>query len=315
MSRIRPLYDNCLVSCVIAADTHIDIKHSQPWLPQLLLKRALSDSTKARATQDAFIIVGDTTSRGDDVNWGLTEDCFKKYPAPAKEIFLPLGNHDTWNDEGYDSAIDCWRRAVKKICGKSPEKQYFSAEIGGFRFIFMGSVGDVGDMPVLGDEQLGWLDSELAAGTKDGKPVFVFNHQSLNGRHGLPQTAEANPPADVDPAEGGVGAESDALEAILKKYQNVFYFSGHSHMGFCGEKFLREKGFSSIEEEGGVVLFNLPSNACGNHSGENNRNCVGLVLEIYKDKVVVRLRDFLKHTWFKKVPVQNGNPYFEKKIR
>ena len=314
MRRISPLFDDCLVSCVIAADTHIDEKHPQPWLPQFLLKRALSDSARARTAQDAFIIVGDTTSRGSRANWALTEACFRKYPSPARRILLGVGNHDSWNDDGYESAMAEYRRAVKTICGTVPDAPYFSVRLNGFRFIVMGSVGDEGDYPVIGAAQLAWLDGELSDGTKDGDPVFVFNHQSLNGRHGLPQSGSADPAPDVDPMDSGIGKESDAVEAVLKKYKNVFYFSGHSHMGFCGEKRLREKGYASIEEYDGMVLLNLPSNACGNHTGENNRNCVGFVLEVYRDKVVVRLRDFLLHDWFRKVPVQNGNPYYVREI-
>ena len=314
MGKIRSLYPNCLVSCVIAADTHIDVKHPTPWLPQLFLRRALSDSAGAKTEQDAFIILGDTTSRGNKANWRLTEKCFKKYASPAKRIFLELGNHDTWNDEGYESAIRCYKDALRTICGEAPALPYFSAELNGFCFLFMGSVGDSGGFPLLGAEQLKWLESSLAAGTAAGRPAFVINHEPLNGRHGLPMTADADGTPDADPSDGGIGPESDALAAILKKYRNVFYFSGHSHMGFCGERSLRERRFASFEEEDGLVLVNLPSNACGNHHGENDRNCVGAVLEVYADRVAIRPRDFLLHKWFKRVPVQNGRPFYEKKL-
>ena len=314
MGKIVPLYKNCIASCVIAADTHIDEKHPQPWLPQLMLKRALSDAAGAQNKQDAFIVIGDTTSRGSRANWELTEACFRKYPSPAAQIFLPLGNHDTWNDNGYEDALREYAQAITNICGKAPERQYFSADIRGYRFIFMGSTGDGGAYPMLGQPQLAWLDEKLADGAKDGRPVFVFNHESLNGRHGLPQTGDADPAPDPDPMESGIGTESDEVEKILKKYPNVFFFSGHSHMGFSGEKWQREKGYATIEQDGCLTLINLPSNACGNHSGENNRNCVGLVLEIYADKVVLRLRDFLLHKWFCKVPVRSGAPFFEKEF-
>jgi len=167
---------------------HIDNKHPFPFYPKWLLKRALSDCQNAEIRQGAFIGVGDTTSRGNEINWSMAESCFKAYPSPAEYILLPLGNHDTWNDDHYDAAIKQYYTSMKNICGMELKKPYFSQEVRGYKIICMGSIGDVGDSPVIGEEQLKWLDEELKDGSKDGKPVFVINHQALNGRHGLPET-------------------------------------------------------------------------------------------------------------------------------
>ncbi|MBQ7639166.1 MAG: metallophosphoesterase [Clostridia bacterium] len=314
MGKITPKYENCLLSCVIVSDMHIDKKHPMPWLPKWMLKRSLSDCENAAVRQDAFIGVGDTTSRGNAVNWEMTEDCFKKHPSPADHILLALGNHDTWNDNGYDDAINEYYRAMKIICGRDFTKQFFSQNIKGYKFIIMGSIGDVGDAPVIGEEQLLWLDKELCEGADGGKPVFVFNHQALNGRHGLPDSFSANPPKDVDPMEGGIGKESEAVEKLLKKHKNVFFFSGHSHMGFCSEQWKKQNGFSNFEEEDGLVMVNLPSLSCGNHSCEDNRNGDGIVMEVYSDKVLLRLRDFRTRKWMENLAISNGKPYFEKKL-
>jgi len=114
--------------------------------------------------------------------------------------------------------------------------------------------------------------------------------------------------------EGGIGEESEAVERILKKYKKVFFFSGHSHMGFCSDKWKNEKGFSNFEEEDSIVMVNLPSLSCGNHSAEDNRLGDGLVMEVYSDKVLLRLRDFQKHQWMENLIISNGKPYFEKAI-
>lgn len=313
MSKITPEYPGCRVSCVITSDTHVDVLNPVPAVPMFFLKRVLKDSDSAKNKQDALIIIGDTTSRGNSENWALVEKCFRKYPKPAKNILFPLGNHDTGNDGGFNKAIEEYFTATKIITGEDRTVQYFSCDLNGYKFIFTGATDDINRFPVIGEQQLQWLDEQLAEGTADGRPVFVFNHETLNRRHGLPKTFDREIKPDVNPDEGGIGPESEKYEAILKKYKNVYFFTGHSHMGFCGEKNLKENGFSSFEQEGDLTLVNLPSNGCGNFWGENNRNNVGLVLEVYDGKVVIRPRDFLLGKWFNKVIIQAGKPYFEKK--
>lgn len=307
---ISPADEDCLLSCVIVSDTHIDEDHTLPWLPQRLLKNVLSDCSKSTERQDALVIVGDTTSHGVAGNWSLVEKCFGEYPDPADNILLAVGNHDTWSDN-YENAISQYYKSSKAICGVERDKPYFSSDINGYKLIVMGSEGDSTGHPVISDAQLEWLDTELSEGTKQGNPVFVFNHEPLNGRHGLPITADAEEPVNPDPMDSAIGERSEEVEAILKKYDNVFFFSGHSHMGFCGEKTMESKGYASIEEEDGLVMVNLPSISCGNHHGETNRNCAGIVLEVYADKVVIRLRDFRFRTWIKSVALQDGKSCYE----
>ena len=128
MEKITPLYENCNVSCVIAADTHIDEKHPHPRLPQLLPGRALSDAAGAKNRQDAFI-----------------------------------------------------------ISGKAPERQYFSADIKGFRFVFMGSAGDGGEYPMIGKPQLARTLQLLRC-----KRQLCVTEESLSA-HGVPRFQNAEP--------------------------------------------------------------------------------------------------------------------------
>lgn len=312
MPKIKPLYDGIKLSCTIVADTHIDIRHPMPYLPKRLLKNVLRDAVNSSDTLDAVIVIGDTVSRGNEINWNLARECFSKYPF--KKTILALGNHDTWNDDGYDAAINEYKKAYEDICGKKRDKVYFSEDLNSYRMIFLGSEYEGGCEANFSDEQLMWLDSELADGTKDSKPVFVFCHQSLNGKHGLPMTSDRDGTMDLPPEEGGVGEKSEEIENILKKYKNVFYFSGHSHMGLCGEKSLRQYGFSSFENEGNIEYINLPSLACGNHHGEIGGNCIGVQLEVYDKKVVLRPRSYHFDTYLEKVNIRNGRPYLEKEI-
>lgn len=310
MPACKPLYDGILLNCTIVSDTHIDIKHPTPWFPKRKLKQALRDSQKNKAPVDAFITVGDTTSRGSDINWKLAKECFAKY-NPAKKILLAVGNHDTWSDEGFEEAIERYFRNSAEICGVRREKTYFGENLNGYRLLFLGSEGDLEDCAAhISEEQLSWLRGELEAA--QGKPTFVFCHQSLNQKHGLPRTWD-KVEKPREPHEGGLGPCSDAVEAVLKDFKNVFYFSGHSHMGLAGENLKQKEGYASIEQEGDLYLINLPSLACGNHHGEDQSMGVGIQLEVYADRVVLRPRNYAKRK-FTKVSMQNGNPYYEVKI-
>ncbi len=304
------LYNDIKLCATIVSDTHIDEKNPTKWFPMMLLKRALKGAKLSRS--DAFITVGDTTSRGSRANWDMTRECFRKYPDAAKKIILTIGNHDGWNDDGFDSAIKEYYSAYKDICSRNISTPYFSEIINGYYFICIGTDADSGCEAEISDTQMKWFSEEMEKAGKTDKPVFVFCHQSLNQRHGLPRTWDRHEIPDRDPLDGGIGARSDEVASVLKKYKNVFYFSGHSHMGLCGEDMTAKEGYASFEEEDGVTLINLPSLACGNHHGEYIKTGVGIQLEIYEDKVVLRPKNYFSGKWITGINIRNKKPYYEK---
>lgn len=314
MSKPRPLYGKVKLNCAVISDTHIDIKHPTPKLPMFFLRKALTDSQKSAVPTDALVIVGDVTSRGSDDNWGLTLKSFKG-TRPADKILLAVGNHDLWSDEGYPGAFERFSKYSEAITGMKLEKPYFSTVLKGYHFIFLGGDSDAGCDAEISEEQIEWFKGEMKAAGESGLPIFVFCHQSLNQKHGLPVTSDRNPlPPDTDPAEGGIGKRSDEIESVLKSYKNVYFFSGHSHMGIGGEDCFKKNGYSSFEREGELRLINLPSLACGNHHGDHRAMCTGLRLEVYDNKVVLRPRSFLKGSWLRKLNIKDGKPYYEDTI-
>ena len=308
MGKIKPLSDDIRLMLVITSDNHIDVKNAGGLYPMMQTRLSLKDSAASAVPADAYITVGDTTSRGSSVNWTLTELAFRGV-SPAKNIYLTVGNHDLWNDDGFDAAFSNYIEYSNRICGTEHDKTYFSHVVNGYRLIFLGNMSAAGCEAHLGGEQLEWLSSELDLA--DNKPAFVFCHQSLNGRHGLPMTWDRSGKS-TDPMKGGIGEESDMVAAILKAHRNVFYFSGHSHMGLGGELCLKNEGYCSIYEEEGVTLINLPSLANGNHHGEDRSQGVGVVVEAYDDMIALRPRNFAKRKWNTKVDMQDGRGYYTK---
>lgn len=307
------LYGDIRLCATIVSDTHIDVKHPVKTVPMLLLTSALKTAKKSRS--DAFITVGDTTSEGTPVNWSLARKCFRRVPDAAGKIILAVGNHDGWNDDGgYEAARAEYFSANRDICKREINTTYFSEIINGFYFISIGTDSDSGCQAAISDTQMEWFRAEMEKAGGTGKPVFVFCHQSLNGRHGLPRTWDRNEKPDRAPDEGGIGERSEEIAEILRKYKNVFYFSGHSHMGLCGEDMLKKEGYSTFEDEDGVTLVNLPSLSCGNHHGEMQGLGIGLQLEIYDTRVVLRPKNCLSGKWIKKLSIKDGKPYYEKEL-
>lgn len=303
------LHKDIKLSATIVSDTHIDEKHPVKIIPMYQLIRALKNAKSINA--DAFITVGDTTSRGSKINWDMTRSCFRRVPDAAKKIILTIGNHDGWNDDGFDSAINEYYSAYNDICARKITTPYFSEVINGYYFICIGTDSDSGCEAELSDTQMDWFRNEMDKAGKTEKPIFVFCHQSLNQRHGLPRTwdrvEDPNRPLD----DGGIGARSDEVAEILKKYKNVFYFSGHSHMGLCGEDMMKNEGYSTFEDENGLTLINLPSLSCGNHHGEIQKLGMGVQLEIYEDRVILRPKSFISGRFITKLNIKNKKPYYE----
>lgn len=306
------LYNNVKLCATIVSDTHIDEKHPVKIVPMYILMRALKGSKDSKS--DAFITVGDTTSRGSRKNWDLARSCFKKIPNAAKKIILTIGNHDGWHDDDFDAAINEYYSAYSDICKRDINTPYFSEVINGYYFICIGTDSDSGCEAALSDTQMEWFKAEMSKAGETDKPIFVFCHQSLNQRHGLPRTWDRHEDPNRPLTDGGIGDRSDEIAEILKAYKNVFYFSGHSHMGLCGEDMKASEGYSTFEEEDGVTLINLPSLSCGNHHGELQGLGIGLQLEIYANKVVLRPKNFISGRFITKLNIKDKKPYYEVNI-
>lgn len=310
------MYDNIRLNVAITSDNHLDINAKNNKQRIKTIKKALKDIQKSSNPMDAYMTVGDTTSRGITENWECVRTAFDGV-KPAKEIIFTLGNHDTWDESkhlGYDNAINNYYKYSKEICSQNINNPYFTRTINGYKFIFLGStrVPDDEDCAALGDEQLSWLENEL----KDAgnKPTFIFCHQSINNNHGLPKTWEENE-HDWEPEIGGIGRESDKVREIITKHKNIYYFSGHSHMGLCGENSYQKNGYASFEKHDGVNYINLPCLTRYNHHGETEKTGIGYLLEVYDSKVVIRPRNFTKHKMNRKIIIKNGKPYYEEAVK
>lgn len=308
--KIANAEDNCRLSFAAVSDCHIDEKSS--FFSDGMLELSLMDMEKAENKLDALVFAGDTTNHGYIEQWDIFAASMARHDV-AKNIIIGAGNHDTWgpNRDDFTNPVDgvlpTFIKYNKQISGRDIDKMYYSTTINGYHFIVMGSEEDH-TCAYISPEQISWLDEELEAASGDGKPIFVILHQPINGTHGLPYNWGLD--KEDPPEEGGIGPQSDDVVAVLKKYDNIFFISGHIHAGFKNADKKIGVEYASVEymknnKGNNITLVNLPCLANPDFIRFSHFiNGCGYVFETYDDYVLIRARNFGAGTWITKYDVK-----------
>ncbi len=280
-------------SCNLNFAAISDIHMKDDGLRAPMLGFGLHDMENSDKTLDLLVCAGDLTDHGYEEEWAALEGAFSKY-NPAKEIILAQGNHDTWTeDEGYNLAREYFIKYSENITGRKIENEYYSTKVNGYTFIVLASETDR-TAAYISDAQLAWLEAEMEKAAQDGLPIFVVCHWPLNQTHGLPETWGED---DMEPDDGGIGDQSAAVEAILKKYKNVFMITGHIHSGFSNDSQKETNGYTSVESDGSFHSINLPSYMYMTIRGRI-ANGTGYQFEVYDDSVEIRARSYSAGVWY-----------------
>lgn len=241
-------------------------------------KAAAEDLHNAQCKFDAVIGVGDIAENGLSVEYQLVYDGIGGLDT---RYIMATGNHDI-RLRLYEQSMNTFCHFANTLNGDEAMNSFhFSERINGYKVIVMGSDKTEFEEAYIGEEQLAWLDSEIAG--ENGEPVFVILHQPLKATHNVEVAWNSS-----DDTAGTVGEQSDEIQAILSKYENVFLISGHLHSGF---------GPDSYNNVDGIHSVNLPSMAIENMDGTYNNGGLGYILEVYEDEVIFRARDMAKGTW------------------
>ncbi len=302
-AKIARAQEDCRVSFGAISDTHL--RGNFKFIFQGMLELGLEDMEKAEDKLDVMAFVGDITDHGYYDQWDVFADAVSKYDIAGKTMIV-TGNHDTWgpNRDEFDNPVDgvkpTFIRYNKQISDRDVTEMYYSDVVNGYHFIALGSEADHTNA-YLSDTQLAWFAAEMEAAAADGLPIFVFLHQPINGSHGLPYNWELKKDDPED--EGGIGDQSAQVVEILKRYDNVFYISGHIHAGYKQETSKIGAKYGSVEylennNGNPVTLINLPSYMYFDfiHGGHLANGC-GWVIEAYDDEVLLRARNFATGTW------------------
>lgn len=281
--------ENVKLTITTLSDTHIK---DNPFRLGLL-ELGLYDISKQKTNQDLLLLMGDITDHGYLEQYESVIELINKYDL-ADNILFAEGNHDTWTEpRGYTLAREYFVKYASQLTGFDVENPYYSATIKGYPFIVLGSEADH-TSATFSDEQIKWFAGEMEKASQTGKPIFVLSHWPINQTHGLPETWGSH---TDDPTTGGMGDQSDQIEAILKSYENVFLISGHIHSGFSVDE--ERKGYVSVESEGSFHSINCPAYT---YLYPELMGC-GYTLEVYEDRVEVRARNYTTGLWYSQYDV------------
>lgn len=291
-SEINTSREDCKAVVELFSDTHLEAKGP---FRQTLIKTGLGNLARADITIDAVVNAGDITNYADEESLAKYYEIIKEFsPAP---VINAAGNHDIGH-AGDRDVTDISREEAKanfirynnEYLGIDAQDNYYSYEVNGYKFIVIGDEcidgGHWDDLDIL-EEQMAFLDSELAEGTADGKPCFVVCHWPVDGMNGQ----------EIVWPGSGIDLSKNDVKSVMEKYDNVFYISGHMHTGIKSTLFEKLFHFSSVEQNNGVTYIALPTYGIINSFGIPVSG-TGMQMEVYDDSVVFRPRNFTTNFWY-----------------
>lgn len=286
-----PKQEDVKLNVALLSDTHIDARLP---LGKYLLKRALKDMKANTLKNDAVVVTGDLTNYGD-------EDSIKDFfdilttadRGGATTAVLAMGNHEIGHtsDLGMTNlqAREMFLRYQNEYLRTSFENNYYSFDVKGYKFVVLcDDSADSWDQFEIGDEQIAFLDEELAEGTAEGLPAFVVCHEPVENVNGQSLVWD-------DGAMDSVSSKK--IKTVLEKYDNVFYVSGHMHEGINGALTETMLGFCCVETIDGVTYVSLPSYLLVNRYGIP-WNGLGMQMEVYEQSVIFRARSYMTSKWY-----------------
>ena len=287
--------EDCRLNFAVISDTHVEtveFDKTDANILDLVNGAFMPDFATAEDKLDLLVHAGDITEHGYKGQWDKAEELFGSYEI-ADEIILAPGNHDLWTrDESGRTSKGLFMQYNYRITGRLVNNLYYSTEVNGYPFIVLCSESD-DTYAYISDKQLSWLEAEMKKAAKKDLPIFVICHWPLNQTHGLPVSWGDD---DYNDMTGGLGEQSDAVEKILKKYDNVFYITGHIHAGFSNEAEESRYGYQSVESDGSFHSINLPRVNAVQGVG-NFMIGTGYHVEVYENEVVFRARNYMTSTW------------------
>ena len=259
-----------LLSAAVIADTHLPDREAA----EANLGNFFKDISNSPEKFDVFMMAGDIA------DYGLNKE-YERFFRPIDEqkiiphTLVTMGNHDARFFFKKNSRV-VMDKVDKYLNIKTAGKTYYSYDINGYTFVVMCTEKRVLEKAYISKEQMEFIDSELARGTKDGKPAFLMCHQPFAFTHGLPEVWET----------GDLGEQNDEVRAVVERHKNVFFINGHLHGG------IYKNVVDTVNEANGVHSISIPGYRKPNNFGITDCGA-GYLMEVYDDRVVFRARRFL----------------------
>ena len=273
--------DEVLMNAVFIADIHADGDPVRDRNDNL--RRLFADINASNEKLDAIAIAGDITNCGNSKEYINLRGILFAYNK-SENLIPSMGNHDsraTCVEEPYFDEGSTLFQNFLRSQGIETETNYYYKVVNGCYFIVLGteSMPD----PYISDTQIEWVDSVLSEAAKTGMPCFIISHELLMGTHddrGVP-------------ASRNLGEASEKIKAVVKKYADegltTVYVCGHLHRDF------HEDTLVKVSDNFYSLL--LPSALFTEDENEEYIPGLGVAVEVYKNKLVIRARNFNTYEW------------------
>ena len=272
-----------IITLDLISDTHIGSRNAAAYV-----RPSVENINREQNEIDGVIVSGDLTNKGYDSEFSEVYSILKNYTGG--NLITANGNHDYGRGT---SSGDMRPYAIKhrnEFLGITTQKDYYSTEINGYKFVVMGSEGNKPNSATISDTQLDFVKAEVQEGAQGGKPVFVICHWPMRNTNCERWSWPIIPGGALD------SSTTKKLQNILSQFDNVFYISGHLHAGLNGRLTRRLFGGCCVEQHKGITCINVPSLGSGNHLGLTSKG-TGMRLTVYSDKAVVEGRNFYTGEW------------------
>ena len=244
----------------------------------------LNDVAENSPNSVGIFVAGDSVDSGpNDSWWKKLWELYDKVDG-LPHMYLGIGNHEFTGYTSYEPALNQFLKYLRVTddMEKPEDVPYYDTWINDYHFIVLGNtVYEPGVRATIGDEQYAWLEEKLAE-AEDDRPIFLFMHQGMK-----------NTVSGTSESERWWGINDDAkLRALLKKYPNVFFFTGHTHSEMESANSMYGGGKSAaLFNTGSVGDLWIPATDTSIEGSQ------GLYVQVYGDKVLVRGRDFTTGQW------------------
>ncbi|MEG0034583.1 MAG: hypothetical protein RR734_03295 [Bacilli bacterium] len=270
-------------------------------------KKTFEDIKENSPSSKVIVINGDVVDEATSANYDSFFDSYKSVFTDGKQkMTLGIGNHEfIKHDESnefiasrtkeqlqsmYKERLDLWKNKTNN------KDLYFYEEINGSYFIYLGTTaypetldGNTKASCMLGETQLKWLSNVLLEANKTKKPIFLFSHGSLR------DTVSGSLRSLNQTWYGYSEEEEIKLREIIKLYPQILFFSAHSHWSFENENpYLITNNYPSFFNTAAIGYL-WEGNGSGNiynHGSYENGGAQGLYLEVYKDQIMIKGRQF-----------------------
>lgn len=293
-NEVEPAHEKPRLQFSVISDIHL-----QRWTPSThhKLKAALTDLSETVTEAQALVVNGDL-GNGHEEEYELFAKLLKEAQHPD-QVYYTIGNHEfykawenglgVWNPNGFPNGETEAMSIGRFLTFTGYQKVYHDAWVEGYHFLFLGSEAyrqsdpDHREDAYLTPEQLKWFETTISEKAEEDRPIFVFLHQPL------PYTVSGS---DMYVNDRAV-IQHEELRAILSRYPQAVFFSGHSHYELSLPKTMVRDGFTMINSSS----VHSPHDENDVAYEEGDKMSEGLTVEVYEDEVHVRGRNFAKREW------------------